>query len=100
MSYAVKIRTGFFETVRGELSVSEKTIRLSSGQPDKREAVIHDEELTVFFVTRKLCACSEFEIRTDEKMYVGTFEDETVVRDVIAELSKAFSKKLIIEMEE
>ncbi len=100
MSYAVKIRTGFFETARCELSVSEKTIKLSSDQLDHNEVMIHEEEMLSLFITGKPGACPELEIRTAETMYIGTFEDETVVRDVITELSKAFSKKLLIGMEE
>ncbi len=100
MSYAIKIRTGFFETARCELSFSGKTIRLSSERLKNNEVVIHDDELISLCITKKPEAYSELEICTDKKMYVGTLEDETAVRDVIAELSEVFSKKLIIEMEE
>lgn len=97
MPYNVKLRCGFFKTQPYMLDIVEKQIVLSPKHAaDTEKFVIDEHDLNTISIIKSIKNSTEFEIKTQTGIYLGTFDSSTNLEELLCDFTREFGRKFII----
>ncbi|WP_409227932.1 hypothetical protein [Gudongella sp. SC589] len=98
MSYQVKLKSGFFKTLRYRMSIEEDQLILRPELPEGFDLIaIKNEDVLELGFIRFPGGRIEFEIITTGAYYFGCISPETDLDVLIQALKKSFGRRLSVE---
>lgn len=98
LTFDVKLKEGFFKTGRYKLTIGQKQILLSPQEDlENDRIIISDKILKSVFISHRNLVSGEFEIITQDNIYVGTFTPQTNMEKVYQSFIKEFSNKIVLQ---
>lgn len=98
MSYPIKLKSGFFKTLKYTMSVEEEELILNPELSEDLDLIaIKNEDVLELGFIRYPGGRIEFEIITTAAYYFGCISPETDLEALVRKLKKSFGRRLSIE---
>lgn len=98
MTFEIKLKAGFFKTLRYCLAVDHRQILLTPQDDSQSEVLlINDYELKSIYIVRGSLRAGEIEIVTQNDSYLGNFASHTDMEEVYRVFAREFGKKTVFQ---